>query len=287
MLPPLTLLEGLRDDPQSDELQAIYADWLEDQDSPQARLVRLGRELAQLLRTAPPRTAPDHDAYQVRRLALDHQFHEYRLAHQTAWLGPFAALGSDWGYTAGVLTHVAMRIDAFAQCGAELLRQHPIRSLRLVESAGKLDRLHPVEALRLLRRLSLRMQCVGAAGTRELAQCPQFGHLQALDLYLTHIDLPALLHLTGSPNLPHLHELILAHNPLDETAGPALAEALFWPKLTRLNLRGTRIGLRCLLLLARSAHRHALRTLDAHVPGLDRELAEVREVQARFGMDVA
>jgi uncharacterized protein (TIGR02996 family) len=283
MLPPLPLLEALREDPRSDDLQAIYADWLEDQQSPQADLVRLGLELARLRRTTPDPSDPGYSAHRLHYQAIDEQLRASRVKNQAIWLGKFAAVGSEWGYDGGVLTHVALPLAAFREHGAELLRLHPICSVRVSDAAGQMAGLHPLEHLRDIRRLSFRGQKIGTDGMAELGRCPQVERLVTLDLYSNGLDTTALLALTPSPNLPHLQELILAHNPLDDEGGLALAEAPHWPELSQLKLRGTAIGVRGLLALARSQRRHALRCVEAWVPGIEPARAEARELHARFG----
>jgi uncharacterized protein (TIGR02996 family) len=284
MLPPISLLEGLREHPCCEDLQAIYADWLEDQESPQAHLVRLGLTKRRLERSAPPFTDPTHAEYLLRRQALDNQMREYCVRNQASWLGPFAALGTEWRYEGGVLAHAGLPLDAFRAHGTDLLRLHPIGSLRLGDVAGKMQRLHPLEALRDLRRLSLRAQKLGLDGMQELAQCPQLQRLLALDLYHNPLDLPALQVLASSPNFPCLQELNLAYCPINDDGARALADAPCWPDLWSLDLRGSAVGLPGLLALARSPRRHALRALAVRVPNLDADRAEVREVHARFGI---
>lgn len=282
MWPPLPILEGLREDPECDDLVGVYADWLEDQDSPQAHLVRLGVELSRLRRVGTDRDHPASQEHLLCCQALDYQMQAYRLAHQAKWLGPVAGVCTEWFYTGGLLTHVTLPLFAFCERGDALLRSHPIRSVRLFDVGRNLSALGDVEEVASLRQLSFRGQKIGPVGAAALAACPRFERLLTLDLYNNAIDGLGVRSLADGPHMPRLRELLLAYNPLDDAAAQVLAAARHWPDLRRLDLAGPRLGLAGLLPLVRSPRRKALTELRADLTEAARTSPEVGELRRRF-----
>jgi uncharacterized protein (TIGR02996 family) len=196
------LLSDICESPEDDTPRLVYADWLEENDTPQrAEFIRVQCELSRL---------PAEDAHRpglVRREA------QLLAAHEGEWLGPLAKMISSPRFRRGFLEQVSIGVRQFMDNGDEIFR------------------LAPVCHLKLLRLTQTKIPL------REVANCPHLARLRGLDINGSQLGDPGVEKLLSSPHLKNLEVLRLG----DSMAGSDTLRALLkgdLPRLKVLDLHG-------------------------------------------------
>jgi uncharacterized protein (TIGR02996 family) len=220
------LLQAIREAPDDDAPRLIYADWLEDHsEAERAELIRVQCELARL-------------PLGLRAAQLRQREKELLARHARAWAAPLARFASGHTFRRGLLEHVTISPDNFAQHADKLFRAAPLRSLA-VEVA------------------------YGAPGLRKLTRCRHLLHVNELSLGgYGQCHRSGLKVLVESPNVANLTHLGLSHQSLSRPAIGDLAASPHLARLTHLDLSNNYLGRRWLLPLANSAYLANLTWLD-------------------------
>jgi uncharacterized protein (TIGR02996 family) len=193
------LMQAVLAAPDDDAPRLVFADWLDEHGEPErAEFVRVQCELA---RTTDP----------GRRGRLLPREKELLDQHSRKWAGPLAKLATAVHFRRGFVEGVTV--------GAR----------NLLDSAEKLFSLAPVRYLKVLRL----NQTAGAA--EAIAQLPQLGGVEELDLGGNRSGGAKVAALLRSPHLGRVRRLDLTESGLDGVAYRRLAEAAV-PSLNDLTL---------------------------------------------------
>lgn len=236
------LLQAILDDPDSDELRLIYADWLEERGDPRGEFVRLQVELARMSESDARR-----ELLEPRETALLDEYGDQWIAE----LGPeldldecsvtfrrgFVEEATFWG--AGGAAHLIDR-------GHVLFQRAPLVDLRLLPTGAEQPRLFPWDQAKFdMNRLS----AVQLAAILDLLPVDR---LRLLDLSGSTIPFPGggpevsvsnrigdrgAERIASCPYLGRLTELLLSDNLIADRGALALANAPFFSGLMHLDLR--------------------------------------------------
>ena len=227
MDPDAAFLRAIRRTPAADAPRLIWADFLEESESPadraRAELVRAQCALARL--------AGDHPA----RPELLRREAELLAGHQADWARGVGELVAAFEFRRGLLDSVTVSGRDFRRHARDLFRLAPVRRVRLIEPLGDLD---------------------------ALAACAHLANARELDFSGADLGNGGVSALAASPHLTNLRSLELGFTGAGDGAAPALAGA-DWPKLAELGLGGNRrLTDRAVGLLARSPWFASVRKLD-------------------------
>jgi uncharacterized protein (TIGR02996 family) len=119
-------IAAIRDSPDDDSSRLVFADWLEDHGEPErAELIRVQCELARS-----PTFAPRYPELHLRQLELVAE-------HELDWLGEWAEHLVRWEFRRGLLHSVTLTPQVFVTRGEELLVDHPVELVALVNEQGR------------------------------------------------------------------------------------------------------------------------------------------------------
>lgn len=222
-------LQRIRAFPDDDIPRLILADWLDEQDDPRGRFIRIQIALARI---------PMDDR---RREALVDEEAMLLARHEAEWKAPFRGLASVPDFRRGFVEEVKIAARQFLANADEVFTVGPIRHIHLLDVGGSLRGVLESHYLGRLSALTIYAQRVPSLAD-ELARCPHLGQLQALNLGRNRLTDETVELLARSANLPELRHLDLAENEIGERGAAALANAAHWKKLERLELKKNRLG---------------------------------------------
>jgi uncharacterized protein (TIGR02996 family) len=218
------LLRAIREAPDDDAPRLVYADWLDEHDEPQrAELIRVQCELARI-------------PLGLRAAQLRQREQELLDRHAADWAAPLSVLVSSYTFRRGLLEHVQITPDIFAQCADELFRAAPLRALTVDSNYG-------------------------APTLRKLTRCQHLLHVAELTL-TGQCHRSGLKVLVESPNVANLTHLALPYQDLSRPAVQDLASSRYLARLTHLNLHGNWIAPAGLAALGASPHLANLTAID-------------------------
>jgi uncharacterized protein (TIGR02996 family) len=274
------LLRAIIEEPDSDDLRLIYADWLQDHGDPaRAEFIRLQCRLARM------------DEHDPERPALEDREADLLADHGDRWLADVPeglAPSKDYAprFRRGFLDEVAVDWRTFAERGDELFGTVPVGRLHIHAygysvpgTGGPAVR----DRLRALQR-GENTECAGRAETMAaLAACPSLARVRRLDLRFNTLGPDHLATLFASRYLRGLDELYLDGNvggriiagwpgagslrrlsflePLSAADVAALAASPHLGRLRDLNLFNCRINAESLRALVDSPTLARLKTL--------------------------
>ncbi|MFO0880521.1 MAG: TIGR02996 domain-containing protein [Gemmataceae bacterium] len=220
-------LDDILAQPDEDVPRLLFADWLLDQPGPgqvaRGEFIHLQCLLA---RQAPGGLRPSDHLSRERA---------YLEEYSRTWGTPFQRLGCTcWEFRRGFVEGVALPASVLLEHHRTLFRMGPLRELRLTRCAGLV---------------------------RSLAQIPQLGNVEILDLENNFLDDHAFEELFASPYLTRVRTLLLWSNRMADHGMEALTQARM-PGLTRLDLSHNQIGDEGALTLANSELLGRLALLD-------------------------
>jgi uncharacterized protein (TIGR02996 family) len=254
------LLRAIVEEPESDDLRLIYADWLQDHGDPtRAEFIRLQVRLAEMSESDPERPALEE---REQDLLADHR--ERWLRELPDGLAPLAE--NTTRFRRGFLAEATVEWQTLVERGA-ILRECPVGGLHIqgygYVKSGTSD-LALLERVRALRR-GESPECPGRAETvAALARCPFLEWVRRLDLRHNAFGPDHLATLFRSPHLRHVTALCLDGN----FGGRVVAG---WPgaaSLRRLSFLEPLVP-RDLAALAASPHLGQLRALNLFNCGIE------------------
>jgi uncharacterized protein (TIGR02996 family) len=254
-------LHEIAHNPNDETAVLIYADWLCEQDDPDAASRGEFLRLQSILTRGKPGPARSDYEWQARQLWWD---------HIEEWVGPVYHAVDSIRYERGLLT-VEVSDSTLAQTDLDELAAAPAWDWvrRLTVRKGGLGTLallsempaprflvsvgigrktidDPEEELPLalgmpimqgLKELDLSENAVGDAGCAQFAAWPAAASLRKLNLAAAQITCAGVFHLTGSPHLDGLEELDLGGNLIADHGGNELARTAGLSKLKKLDVR--------------------------------------------------
>lgn len=290
-------LVAIREQPDDTPLRLVYADWLEDRNSPgdaaRAEFIRLQCLGSGLSIVDDP---------------LRSRAEELLRSHWDAWVRPLARLLGNIGQTdywlrgdyrpegldhfrRGFITSLSVDTRRFLEQAPAILRLAPVETLRLFGAGGLGGRLarcaHLVGLRRLdfadyfrnpvgeadvaaladspyldqLRMLSLYRNHLGDAGASALARASWLGSLEALELGENSLSAAGMLALGGNPDCQP-RRLRLGLNPLGDEGASVLVASPLVRRVQVLALYGCGIGPAGAAVLAQTPLMPALEWLD-------------------------
>jgi uncharacterized protein (TIGR02996 family) len=255
-------LLAIREQPESDEVRLVYADWLEERGDPRGEFIRVQCEQARLSVDNP------------RRAGLDARAAELLEANWDAWVGalrdllyprPTSPSGREiWmrhrfhraglqAFRRGFVEVLMLDAETFLRCASELLQMTPLRHLLLVRAGthvAALAALGELATIESLRFTDYYVDPVNAAGARALAASPSLGRLAVINLFRNNIEDEGLEALAHSPGLVKLRHLNVIENGITDPSARALASSPLLARLQSLSLENnfiTRAGEQALL----------------------------------------
>lgn len=262
------LLQAVVADPEDDTPRLIYADWLEEQGSPddlaRAEFIRVQMEL---VATDDPKRARE---LRTREKAL-------WAANREKWLCtvPAQVVHREIRFHRGFLDELTKPRKSWSSQGAKLFGRNPIYRIRLPGRVDKhvvgdlvvvpyLTRIRvltladcnleePIKTLQILfgcpfltglRQLILRKCGLSTREIGVLVASPLLGRVPMLDLADNQIGPGGIEMLAGSGQVATIRELSLANNPISDTGGKALASSPHLESIERLDLSGIPLGAR-------------------------------------------
>jgi hypothetical protein len=164
-------------------------------------------------------------------------------------------VADEYAFRRGLLEHVALHAEAFADSGEALLRAAPIVSVT-VEVGGWQDVKAVARCRHLLRvrELTLVGEGMGSAGAKILAESPNAANLTKLCLAHHSLGRPGVQALACSRYLANLRELDLRATNLGRDAFTHLANSSTFARLARLDLRENWVTDVALRAIASSPH---------------------------------
>jgi uncharacterized protein (TIGR02996 family) len=273
------LLQAVVAEPENEAPRLIYADWLDEQGSPEdadrAEFIRVQIELAH----ATEETA--------RTKELRKREKELWGAHKEQWLAhlPPHLRKREPRFHRGFLEELSVPPSSWAKHGAKLFGQSPIFRVRL---PGAVDR-HVVGDLVVIPDLArIRELSLADCDIREpittlkiLFGTPFLSGLTRLDLSNCGVSTRELGVLVESPLLGRLAELNVSGNKVGPGGAQALAASPQARGLRRLSLAGSPIGDAGGKALAGSAHLEGIERLDLSGVELDEKVRSA--LRGRFG----
>lgn len=251
------ILEDIRTNPADDLPRLALADWLMEQDDPDAR--SRGEFIHARCRAA---SLPPRDP---ERAALQHRAEELREGHEIVWLGGLAEYLDSWDFERGMI--VAGVSSRFALSGP-VKRLATAPGWKWVIGLRGLDLSSAAVAILVTRRilstvtsLDLRDCEVREQGASGFSQSAHLSRLVALDLGYTRLGSEGFLDLLESPRLPALRTLLVDSNGISADGVKALAESPDLPRLECLDLSRNPIEDKGVIALAKSPHHACLREL--------------------------
>ncbi len=223
------LLAAVIAHPDDDTPRLVYADWLEEQGSGQAELIRKQLRLAQ---------TKDWKAHQ----ALEQEIATILDAGWKDYAGATAKYADAKCFVRGFVDAVTMTIPAFEKHGAEVFAAQPVRRLRLKQrkwSPRELERLAAAPAMQQVRSLQI----------------------QQVDPRSDPLPLAALANGPGFAKLEELSFFSCGHSPAD---WQAFFERLNAPRLKVLNTHYNRTSAGLYLGLARNPGLAAFEAIDEY-----------------------
>jgi uncharacterized protein (TIGR02996 family) len=192
-------LSAVVNDPESDDLRLVFADYLEEQGDPRAEFIRLQIERERVL----PFT-PGH-------AQLEHREQELLAQFRVRWTNALPDLGArSCVFRRGFVETIQIDADAFLRNAEALLTAAPIRHIELVEFADRLPELARCPYISRLRGLHLSDDPMSDEGVQALASSPHVATLSALSLHGGDLSFNALLAIFSSPRLSQLASLDLS-----------------------------------------------------------------------------
>jgi uncharacterized protein (TIGR02996 family) len=232
--------------PDDDAPRLIYADWLEEQDTPQ------DRARAEFIRVQCALARTDEEG--PARWVLQKREAELLRSWRGEWSGSLRVLA--WGeeFERGFVGSVTLALEHFGARADEVFRLAPVRRLCLTVGTGIAD---PLSLLRqvadsphLSRLTSLRLQLhLSAEAVKALFESPYWGSLDELELHCPELGEAEMRALLASPRAGQLQRLALGLDP--EVVG-VLAEVLTLTRLRSLHLFGGTLSAEVLQRLAES-----------------------------------
>jgi uncharacterized protein (TIGR02996 family) len=199
-------LGAIVNDPESDDLRLVFADYLEDQGDPRAEFIRLQIERERLL------------PFTLGRAQLERHEHEMLAQFRVPWTKPLTDLGAQkCCFRRGFVETIQIDADAFLRNAGAILTAAPVRHIELVEFTDRLLELARCSYLSRLRGLHLSGDPISDEGAQALASSPHVETLTALTLCGAELSFNALSAVFSSPRLTQLKSLNLAGNPLWES----------------------------------------------------------------------
>jgi uncharacterized protein (TIGR02996 family) len=235
------LLRAIVEEPESDDLRLIYADWLQDHGDPaRAEFIRLQVRLATLDEDDPAR--PD----------LEDREEDLLAAHRERWLAGLprdrcSVNANQPTFRRGFIDELEIDCVAFVSEGETLLRTTPVERVVLrrfswlppaILNIAALARCH---ALGRVRFLAWRYQPLDSGDLATLLASPYLRGLRGLELNGAGLGTAGAECVAAWPGATHLEELILASDAPGPEGIAALAGAPLG-QLRRLFLPGCGLG---------------------------------------------
>jgi uncharacterized protein (TIGR02996 family) len=254
------LLQAVIAQPEQEAPRLVYADWLEEQGTPEdadrAEFIRLQIELAH---------ATAETARTKQLLGREKELWD---AHKEEWLShlPPHLRKREPRFHRGFLEELSLPPSSWAKHGARLFGQNPVFRVRLPGTADRhvVGDLVVIPDLARIRELSLAGCAVREPNStlKILFDTPFLSGLVRLDLSGCGVSTRELGVLLESPLLGRLAELDLSHNKVGPGGGQALAASPQVSGLRQLSLAGNPLGDAGGKALAGSAHLDAIERLD-------------------------
>jgi uncharacterized protein (TIGR02996 family) len=276
-------LEAICEEPDDDTVRLIFADWLEERGDPRGEFIRIQCAVAAM---------PEEDE---RRKTLEDRAEQLLRQHRPRWVGALSSRVAEYVFRCGFVEEITVSAAALITHGRDLLRHHPIRTVRVGSLAMLPDTpTHPgqygvSDFLRLpcldrLAALHLGGQGLGDQRVRALAETARLTGLRLLDLENNGLTIASVHALAASPHLPRLAALLLNRNPLDSLGVQALAGSSLAARLTWLELDQTRLANSGARALLESPHLTGLKRLSLRGNDVSAPLQEA--LLGRFGRHV-
>ena len=251
------LLLAIAADPGDDAPRLVYADWLEERGDPRAEFIRAQCELAGLPDGDPRR--PDLEATSIRLLRR----------FGKGWAAPVRRWARGWTFRRGFVEGVKLLADDFLDFAEEILAAAPIREVRLLGAAPRIDALAACPHLARIDSLDLRGAFLRDPGEPEpeddMRQYPAMeGYWDRREASRSEAQAAGARHLRrllASPHLDGLRTLTLEDNRLGAAGVRALIESDVLDRLEALDLRRNDLSVESLGALVESGRLRRLRSL--------------------------
>ncbi len=223
-----SLLQGILDAPEDDEVRLVYSDWLEDHgDLDRAEFIRAQIQLARI-------TADDPNRDKLRERA-----DRLLSAHHTEWVKDVPGWARhEVRFVRGFIRDVVCTADSFIKRGGRLFENAPVRGIRLTKYAGRIAEVTLTPHAQRVTAITLYTNRCEERLTREdipaLAESVWPATLESLDLTGNWLGRAEVEILTRT-EFPRLHTLILNHNYLRQEGLRVLLE---WPSLRHVRRLG-------------------------------------------------
>jgi uncharacterized protein (TIGR02996 family) len=245
-------LQAICERPDDNAPRLIFADWLDDHGEPErAELIRVQVALARL---------PD-DAAAVP--ALRRRECDLLAEHEMDWAGPLLDLGAvAWVFRRGLPAWVTLTADDFLRHAAALVRDTPVRRVKLLDAGRRGPELARRPELADLAKLNLSDNDLGDRDVAALAGSAYLGGLTALDLGGNRLGAAGAQNLAAAPALGRLTRLGLRACDLGDDGVAWLARSAFLAGLRRLDLGSNGVGDGGARAVAAAPHLGRLARLD-------------------------
>ncbi|HEY7157808.1 MAG TPA: TIGR02996 domain-containing protein [Gemmataceae bacterium] len=248
-------LQAIRDEPDDDAHRLIYADWLEEQGgaarTARAVFIRAQCRLAALATDDPGRDALEDEA--------DDVLSEY----EREWTEPLHGLAEKWRFSRGFIESITLRGGDFLTHAERLFDFAPLRAVHLLIKNEDIPRLAACPQLCWVETLDFRRCQLNDRALQQLLTSPHLERLTALDLAGNGISTPGIRSLVHSTSFARLRRLDLSRNiGVGDMAVRLLAHAPPVENLEELNLAATAATLDSLRELFHSSHLPRLTRLN-------------------------
>lgn len=243
------LLRDVVDSPEDDAPLLRYADWLEQQGSPQGEFIRVDCQLEHMAEDDPTRPP------------LDARWSELYEAHAEAIVSPLKKVRLMPVLAGQNYPALSLKRGVLGRVYVEKPRVFPKRMAELFALAPLIDELIlDFDGMPLV----------------EIVACPEMAQVRSLEIRgsFRGDTEEAVKALAQSLTTAGLRELTLSHHEIGPEGALQLAKAAFRPKLRRLVLTGERIGTEGLSAILAADDFECLRALDLSDNDLDGDAVE-------------
>jgi uncharacterized protein (TIGR02996 family) len=247
-------LQAIREEPEDDARRLIFADWLEEQGGA-AREARAPFIRAQCRLASLPADDPHRDL-------LEDEAADLLAEHEHEWTRPLHGIAQEWRFARGFVEYISIRGTEFLRHAETLFDVMPVRTVHLLIGPKDIPHLAACPALLWVESLDFHRCHLNDRALQHLLTSPYLKRLNSLDLTGNGISTPGMQSLIHSALFGRLRRLDLSRNTgIGNRAVHLLARATA-ENLEELSLAATNTSIAGLQELFRPSHLPRLTNLN-------------------------